>query len=319
MVEGHPAGQRGRLDTRGRRAVPVEVRAIAHSREELKRAAAPIRRLLESNPGLGLRGIVLPPDGSRVIVQADRDPATVMHSVPQIGVPVSVERASFALHVDTRVNDASPWSGGGRLNVSDGSRFGLCTAGFGVHDNAGNRYLLTAGHCGAPGRTTFSDGAGDYIGRGGAERVDLDIMLVPTYSANNMWDGGTEHGSYLRWLAGSADVYPGEHVCTSGSMSGRVCNIWVAGFYQDSYCGHDFYNNWECYHDLFLAYKWDGPPSFPGDSGGPVFSENASGYAIAKGTITGSYKPDDNGPWYLVFQDFVSAQRAFGVEVNLTL
>ncbi|NUS57712.1 MAG: hypothetical protein HOV66_23075, partial [Streptomycetaceae bacterium] len=215
-----PAAVTNRL-TAAHSSLPIVVRRAAYSMAEIRRAAEPIKALL-AHPQPHLRGVMIPPDGHGLEVVTDGSP-DALKGLPAVGVPVSVRAWTNFSFLDSRLDDSSPWSGGGRLKIYNGSNYlGYCTTGWGVHSASGTRYLLTAAHCGKTG-TRFTDGAGELIGYGNQDRNDLDIMLIPTYSANNMWDGPVASGNFLKWVAGSDDARPNDQLCTSGSTSGAVC------------------------------------------------------------------------------------------------
>lgn len=299
--------------------MPVVVRSAAYSRAEIVQAAEPIKAKLRT-PQPHRRGILIPPDGHGVEVVTDGSP-DALGDLPAIGVPVSVRAWTNFSFLNSRLDDSSPWSGGGRLKIYDGSTYlGYCTTGWGVHSASGTRYILTAAHCGKTG-TRFTDGAGEFIGNGNQDRNDLDIMLIPTYSANNMWDGPATTGNFLKYVAGSDSARPNDRLCTSGSTSGAICGITIpaTASFAEQICDYDVYHEWHCAGDLVYAEKAGSPAANGGDSGGPVFSTVGTNQVMVKGTITGGGYDSSRNVYVLLFQDFVTAQRVWGISVNLTL
>jgi hypothetical protein len=76
---------------------------------------------------------------------ANRD--RVMRAIGSSTQEVEFTQASPVPAVATRFNDASPWNAGDRIfNTNDQA---ACSSGFGIHDNQGHHFLITAAHCSA--------------------------------------------------------------------------------------------------------------------------------------------------------------------------
>ncbi|GAA3802949.1 hypothetical protein ACFS5L_40970 [Streptomyces phyllanthi] len=282
-----------------RDTAPVRVVDAQYSLRELKTASARLQARLAEDPSLG-HTVNIPTDGSGLVLATDgtggkRAAAAAGETASEVaGVPVrTVEEPR--LDQVSRDNDWSPWWGGARIWQP---RAG-CTSGFGVTDNTGAQYLLTAGHCGDFG-DPFTSGGGTSIGTPSKINKTHDIMLIGTGDVTNFIYTGNPTDNVGVRVDGWDWVYPGEYLCQSGATSagvvgGAICNIKVLFFYNDS-------------EDLVEAEQMDGQTAArPGDSGGPVYTASASGGAIAKGTTTRVAGAR------LGFQDFGTAWRDFGV------
>jgi hypothetical protein len=287
---------------------PVRIARAEHSLAELKAAAAQIRAHIF--PGSTVQAIKFDPTGAGLILSVDETNAAkalfdfdpqqatsfITQSLPEVDVPMRVTFEAPLTPV-SRDNDQSPWSGGARIvNTTIGAG---CTSGFGVRNGSGN-HILTAGHCGSTGHR-FTDGQGEFIGNVGPRNQTHDVLLIPTPNANNRIYVGGANSNTTKLVSGFDHVFIGELLCQSGVTSANatgapVCNLRVLFFYQDP-------------EDLVEAEQINGQiAARPGDSGGPVYSDQG-GSVIAKGTTTrvaGSR---------LGFQDFITANRDFGVEI----
>ncbi|MFD1049471.1 hypothetical protein ACFQ1S_30025 [Kibdelosporangium lantanae] len=141
--------------------------------------------------------------------------------------------------------------------------------------------------------------------------VAHDLLLVYSSVQGRMWDGDANSVTFYKGVAGSDYNFPGEMLCTSGSVSRAICNYQTGENFQFGYWGKDVYEHDEWYDDLLLAVQRDGrTAALPGDSGGPVFSLSGSNRVIAEGVISGVHNENT-----LIFQDFLTAQRDFGINV----
>jgi hypothetical protein len=126
------------------RTAPVRIAHAPYSLAELENAAARIR-----TTGYSVR---IPADGSGLVLVTDQ-PAIAL---PKADVPVTVVRQERP-RLASRHDDWSPWAGGATIWNQTGGW--ICTSGFGVRNDAGDKFVLTAGHCGEIG-DTFADGTG---------------------------------------------------------------------------------------------------------------------------------------------------------------
>jgi hypothetical protein len=260
-------------------------------------------------------------DGSGLVVDADPDRALPLAlpidmNVPA-GIPVSVvkrKRLRFAYTgpinalpkgLASRLDDTWPYWGGGRITNTD-FRTDInpvqCTAGFPV-TAGGAQYMLTAGHCGRPGGAWTNGNNTEFFGTGAYEHVGYDLLLISASVGGAIWDGGVGSGEFTKGIAGWDWVWPGEWLCTSGSVTGALCGH-VVDYFTANYCDFDPYGSFECYDDLILAHQvYQSTAVNSGDSGGPVFGLSGSDRVIAKGTISGG------GGDQIMFQDFATAWR----------
>ncbi|MEV5753654.1 hypothetical protein AB0L00_38030 [Actinoallomurus sp. NPDC052308] len=293
--------------TEARGTAPVEVMRAGHSLAELGTASARMTAYLRAHPGGPAHRVSAPVNGSGLVVGVDVDTtARVTAALPNVGVPVRVE-VQPRLHAAGRWDDVSPYYGGGEIISDEGVR---CTAGFGVWVD-GQRYLLTAGHCGYPNQHWNT---GDNLPIGNATREDMsnDLLLISAAAGKYVFTGfgsSTSTGHVIDW----APVYTGEELCSSGEATTWLCGHVVIDAGNTSYCDYDPWGDWECYSGLVLSQNEDtGVAAWSGDSGGPVMLPTTNGI-IAKGTISGY----SNSGGYLAWQDFATAHAIWGAVPNV--
>jgi hypothetical protein len=307
--KGSPPEAVAQTITKARKIVPVRVVPAAHTRAELEAAAGQIERYLRSNTNSPYHSVDIAYDGSGLQVNTETPQQKSARLPADMRLPDGI-RASIAVKarpkLTGRLNDFAPYWGGGRIQNNDNGSF--CTAGFAVTAN-GSNYMLTAGHCGRPGGGWNNGNDTLFFGTGAREHVPHDLLLISSRVSGRIWDGGVGSGEFTKGVAGWDWTWPGEYLCTSGSVSGVICDQVVSNSFTFAFCGWDAYGRYECYNDLVVANQKDGRVAGrPGDSGGPVFSLAGSGRVTAKGTITGGI-----GTSGLIFQDFGTAWRDFGV------
>lgn len=256
---------------------------------------------IDGNSSLGaqingsINAVVVPEEGTGLIAEVTpNDPSTFDQAHAQsvlsaaAGVPVTVE-VNPAPTGFTRLNDASPWSGGGRLTTGGAMPRPICSSGFGMVIGT-TPYLLTALHCGAG---PFFNGqlAGANrrrIGAVGPNVVAADSEAIaidnPNTASRNIYKGGVNDATEgsVRIAAAGVNVR-GLFVCTSGSFSGQHCALLVR------------------FINLFLAtgqgpFAWafapvGGVAAAEGDSGGPVaMREFPGGPVLGMGVISGGFR-----------------------------
>ena len=289
-----PPGVTSAVEQAGR-DVSVEVRPAKHSKLELVAAEKRVRDQLTRSSGPGF-SIEIPADGGGIVVNTEGVVDDAKRKVPRLGMSVTVKHKQNP-KTTSRLADFAPWWGGARIaNAQLGAG---CTSGFGVQNYYGSKFIVTAGHCGAVGNDWYN---GDWTRRMGmaySKHTAYDIMLIPTDAGGRIYDGGVGTNEFSKDVVGAGQVFMGEWLCTSGSVSGAVCGYLVNNF-TTSYCGYAATGVWNCFSDLSTAPQKDGVIGVrSGDSGGPVF--NLSGpNVIAKGIISGQ----GNGGRTLVFQDW---------------
>ncbi|HKN51210.1 MAG TPA: S1 family peptidase [Amycolatopsis sp.] len=264
-------------------ATLVRIARAAYSHTELERAAAGIRT--------GSQSVRVRADGSGLDLVTDQ----IAVAPPKSDVPVTVvhrERPRLA----SRHDDWSPWGGGSTIWNQTGGW--ICTSGFGVRNSAGQKFILTAAHCGETG-DTFADGTGEYIGQVSTRKDQYDQELIPASDASNeIYVGGT-YDDTVTTVVGWGEVFVGQWLCQSGQTSadetgGPVCDLQVTSTDGGS----------------VEAMQVDGQEAArSGDSGGPVYSAGDGG-VIANGTTTALCCGN-----YIYFHPFSQANEAFGVYI----
>lgn len=284
------------------KGVRVELRSAPYSRSELKEAARKVMGqplTIDGQPTTvhtaGARsdgsGLLVQGEALRVNGSARSAPRSVDPEVPWTG---SVTEAPTPL--ESRERDAPLHSGGMLLRQMTGT---VCTAGFVVSWPQRNTdYLMTAAHCETkePGKRD-SWYAGDQSIKLGvvSDRWEkYDTALIPTHGGGlhnfTIWSGQPIYRQPQRLLkvTRATHSYVGEYLCASGSLSGQVCNLKVTeGRHYTRYAGFDtlteIYRVKNMVPNAFTVMK--------GDSGGPVFSYNVDGTAVARGLISAGVKP----------------------------
>ncbi|WP_182907396.1 trypsin-like serine protease [Microbispora sp. H13382] len=321
---------------RAGKAVTVEVRPAEYSQSELSEAADRLWAASGADHGGRVHAVKLALDGSGLTAAVrEQDAALARQELPKVGVPVEMVAQEPMTLNKTRCDDDAPWYGGAAIRnatIGTGGPCGgtsgpgyHCTAAFAVHINL-VRYLLTAGHCGAPG-DRFTDAAGQTIGTAEAEHVGHDLLLIRVtgvVSVNDatgwIWDGKPGVNDFVKPVAGWGWTYKGQSLCVSGATSGATCGHVVDGKYTEI-CGEDVYGNNECHDDLISAKRPLGS-TVGGDSGGPVFELTGDSSMVrAMGSHTGTIRTTSifgsKNEWTL-FQDFGTATRDFpGLEPYL--
>ncbi|MFI0445598.1 hypothetical protein [Actinomadura sp. 6N118] len=303
-----PAAMKTAMSTAGRHA-PVRVVPATHSQADLRAAITPIYEYMKKHPGGPVHSVGIRQDGSSIEVGSSAaDLRTVAADLPKMNIPVKVVRKE-APKPTSRLEDTAPYYGGARItNPDKGNRY--CTSGFGVKNGAGTEFLLTAAHCYTPPDRAARYTSGTLIGRASHEVYWHDLIMIPTDAGNRVYDGGVGSGEFSKVVHAWDWVYTGDYLCTSGSVSGVVCNVIQGNAFNYAYCDYDFDGDWTCKDDLLLAYQNDGlEASRPGDSGGPVFGLRGDG-VVAKGIIAGN-----GGRSVLIYQDFGTAWRDFNITV----
>ncbi|CCH33191.1 S1 family peptidase [Actinosynnema sp. NPDC047251] len=210
-----------------------------------------------------------------MVITSDAPPETLRSLTA--GLSIAVEHRYGTGGRESRQNDPRPFRGGAAITVGSGK----CTSGFAVKDPEGNRYLLTAGHCGyVPGvpigRPARNTGSGAYIGEFyNWSYPSRDLALIGTLQTGFYGPQiyvGDATGKTIR-VAGAADPVAGRSdYCRSGAATFEKCGhrvvnttgqLCIAGI---------------CTRDLVTYDK--GTATQDGDSGAPFFSYNAARNAV---------------------------------------
>lgn len=191
-----------------------------------------------------------------------------------------------------RFADVSPWNGGDSLAINlFGSPHMRCTSGPGAHSATGDRYLLTAGHCGNFFYYNTNFGSPSFSNPVGPMSTSIftnwypDIGRIATNSSMYFWEGPGS-GTRRTTLA-PVDPVVGYSVCGQGMVTaawGATNCGTVSQINQDLevYDASTGSTTW-----VSGQFLWDGSASMSGDSGGYISLSTIYGYG-AVGTITAS-------------------------------
>jgi DNA-binding beta-propeller fold protein YncE/phosphodiesterase/alkaline phosphatase D-like protein len=218
-------------------------------------------------------------------------------------------------NTNIRVCD-KPLRAGVYLGMSGGNEH--CTAGFKAIGNVyGNRFMLTAGHCGVAWldwESRDSTNTSHYVGHvdsGAATYPGGDWAAVRVNGYGKWWEESyPSWPSVVVYWGGEQNIpiqtesasYLGEYVCHSGTESGSSCGYVTAFDKTQSYGGDPpVYHLTEVSGSSFVA--------IPGDSGGPVWAGNTAlgilSGAVAAGQIHSAY-----------YAEVTEAADALGVSVG---
>ena len=197
----------------------------------------------------------------------------------------------------SRTNDSAPWYGGARLNLSDGTPW--CSTSF--RFNNGQRYLLTADHCGSSGTAWYNYGTaypGDYVGMSssnlGAYKVDAAVITGSSYGSR-VYTGPPSSSTSIE----ANSVYPnsalvyGDQLMISGATSGQG-TITAAGTAPVCFV----YSGKEYCHLLYFSAV--GGLCIGGDSGGPIGAyDPANERLIASAIVSATVGDRNSNHWCL--------------------
>ncbi|MFG2000351.1 hypothetical protein ACGFNU_14475 [Spirillospora sp. NPDC048911] len=267
------AAARGRVDSRVRKQVKVEVHQSKYSRAELETAR---ERFFKSVPqlkqaGTEVYGVSIKPDGLAVDVPDPAKATSLMQTRAFTGaapgVDVSFRRgerskdapvAKETVGVLSRADDYPPFASGTYMGHP---LLGNCSTAYSIAQS-NVTYLMTAGHCFNPG-TQISTAGGSPVGR----VVSHDTLTDAASIATNTWSGVFYFGENWTHFRDSLWSYDNERVCHSGYISDQICLTVVDEEYW--WIGDNGYQRMGV---RALADPGCGPGSYEGDSGGPVWS-----------------------------------------------
>jgi streptogrisin C len=285
----------------GTRAGPASTMRISYAETGTSLwALYRLKAAILDNPALraaGVDGAGLDIRHGRVVVMTTGTTGAAAVRV-DYGAAVELLSGGSSQLTASRYSDSDPWNGGDQIvTPSDGET--TCTSGFGMQDEAsGQRYLLTAGHCGAA--TWYNTrtatpvySSSTLIGTtlsGSVNTSTVDSQLIATDSSCVSWgDKSTKTSNANRiYITGYANPPQGASIELEGATSleenGTVSYYDVSKVIE----GEDL-------DDLDLV---TAVPDM-GDSGGPMIYPTGFG-PLAGGTVVGWY--DNNGNVWGVVQ-----------------
>ena len=250
--------------------------------------------------GSGLR-LGLAPEGpivaalarSATLTPSMAQQAAVAETISTAGVTIPTTVAVTAPPLAmSRENDFAPWAGGiVVVNKTTGSLFNgeRCTGGFGVRSSTeGRSYLVTASHCGAL-NDSFTDGAGESIGKLTYRHPDHGVALVRASSVSGeIYVGGPPgQAQSIRGVARWTAPFKNQMLCQSGAASGNVCGLRVESTNEIACMGEPG-DAFKCWGPLVLVIRDDGGIAGRlGDSGSPLYYLSGARAVIVGAVIGG--------------------------------
>jgi len=283
----------------------VVVKPAPYSEAQLKAEASRIvKQPLRRGTGTDQRSMsVAPrPDGTGIDVAVGGLPAGTTVDRARALVPALAATGGIPLTVTTggpqpasRAYDSPPPYWGGSLMQLEGVGH-MCTNAFGVTGlNGSATYLLTAAHCG-PGQWRTISGItpqilyGTTIATRDFARDGMAILAAPSAGARVYWGGFTDPGagnpgtSAGLAVGDASGTVIGDRVCTSGALTGTVCDIAVRSIGQIRF--DPPVNGVGIMPSMINADHLIAPVAGNGDSGGPVVAVRSDGRASARGIIS---------------------------------
>jgi hypothetical protein len=225
-----------------------------------------------------------------------------------------------------RYNEGTPYNGGDFISFqgndwTNGGKpaGGLCSSGIEVHKtgNTSLTYILTAAHCdwnlgssSNPGVGTsalmgYQENNGNWMGPDiqhlymgstkyisndsdrGSGVTTLDTQLIPASTGHDVFKSGW-NSTEIGVITGGATNHVGDHVCTSGAVTGEICGLVIQSVEQKDEITHAWPDYW-VFDSTALNPNASGyVAAAEGDSGGPVYWVNGStGDRVARGMIEG--------------------------------
>jgi len=309
---------------------PIAVKAAAFSEAELQRASDKITDRSISVGGV-IQSVELETDGSGLTVEsvptAVVAAAAAKRSAKKLKPLVSARDVVSAAKVDvpvrfttgteqlklmaSRTDDFSPWNGGGRWSSYRGDDVrGTCTLGFGTKNNAGERFVLTAAHCGTPPDQAAQGIPGSsfqHMGPVYQQSVSADLLIIRANGSSLIFDG-TSTTSNTRLVTGWAYWAKNQLVCQSGMVSGTICGLrqQSSGNQTMGCCDSDGDQGYTIQGLIKTTKDGGGTAVRTGDSGGPVFTYNGANVTAKGITSLG-------GGSTMYFQDWADVGRIWGL------
>lgn len=306
-----------------RAGVTVRVHAAKYSAGQLDKAAESLKA---SRKALGDKGVVVsafsvPVTGAGLDVTLLQAPASAKGAPKSLGAAAAkaVLTATLGDYVATtrtssttetakpyfsgwRFNDYPSWYGGDRIAQG-------CTTGFPALFN-GAMEMMTATHCGGNG-TVFtngprSNGTTSYLGTVISANSGTDVSVIDVAGSSNYINVGPAENSSVRAVGAWQSPVVGSYICQSGSYTGEVCGLRVVDTNQ-SVCTSYF---------LWICTAYMGPmadvvnylgsgyyAAGHGDSGGPLYWYDSTGYVRPVGQVHGQLFPNAKAAYPAYFTD----------------
>lgn len=232
--------------------------------------------------GLGIATVAVDDQSSQVVVGITGDASAAAAALTRrYGSAVAVE-ATTPPAPATRADPSQPMKAG--LEISSSESF-LCSSSFGAH-RGGQRFVMTAGHCGSNGSAwrIGSNTATPYFGTAGRRlfvsgSTSDSLAITVANSKAGPADCVYESDALCRPVIGSATyLVQGQQVCKSGRTTGVTCGAIRATDVSVIYGGE----NVTIQHAVSACVNLDS-----GDSGAPVYVR-PGGSAVAVGILSGS-------------------------------
>jgi hypothetical protein len=255
------------------------------TRGALATVQARVSEFVDKNGTKFTFGMYSDPRDGHVVLDTDA-PADIVDPLINAGddkylASVKVEvRQEVTTDVFQRRDDISPFWGGAGLLASGA----ICSTGYPVQDAAGNRWMVTAGHCYANGTSVNTESnlhnVGTVTGRTlaslGGGPIDVEFLAGRSY-AGRVYTGGVT-SSTSRPIVAAGQAFVGFNTsCHSGRTTGEQCGH-TATSTTAMVCTAT-----GCKFPV-IAYT-GGVVQQGGDSGGAFYAKDANGGAWIRGHV----------------------------------
>ncbi|MEU4363119.1 hypothetical protein [Promicromonospora sp. NPDC023987] len=274
--------------------VEVEVRRTALSGADLHAASARLLDAQRTAPAPVTVLTVLPAKNyAGLVVEVSSGPTApgadaLDRKLERVaGVPVRLQTIHHAVESTAggRRNDQAPWNAGGAIAAKDGTDY--CTTGFSIVTGADDHRIVTAAHCNKKVGDLVRDGAGQRLGTVTHRAPEVDAQLIDPVGEpetagavlGGPWNATRAHDRYRFPVAAVQRPAVGQHICSSGAVTGEHCSTIRATDIAWT-CGK------QTCHGFRASRDDDGVVVGGGDSGGPMYTV-IDGKAYARGMIDG--------------------------------
>jgi trypsin len=231
--------------------------------------------------------------GKNLISLVNPTAAQLGYLQERYGATVQVDSVSGLPVGDaSRISDHAPWHGGDF--ISDGRVD--CTSGLGMHNPAGQQFMVTAAHCFAQGNDVYNAAVSIGFGINLASHLGSvyardtrsagnDAELIPTSASSYMWVSGTSTTTAVSLDPAYDWVGQGTPVCLNGAFEGVHCS----GTTGTEGC----INLISTYPTRFVCNEvavsgTDNQMVGSGDSGGPVYIKDVDSHDYIVGIFSAS-------------------------------